>query len=370
LQNIVCSAIYYAIWQDNLTIKDEILLDFRAAKINTEGAKALQENVIDYDGQKILKSIGLFGANASGKSNILKAIKFCNQLILDSHQYNEGTIFCFTPFRFAGYINKPSTFSINFLHDGVEFEYSFTLTTKEILKESLYHYPNGRRAKVFVRDETIGNDKSKIYSFADSIIPRPMDVATNTSKKTLFLSRASQMDRELGKTIYRFFLNDFLIGFAPLDFITLGLSAAKQLFAKNKDLMLYALSICDSDISDVHFVQEKKVATRTGLDPQNGTETSFSFNTFHKAVPEISFDLLGEESAGTTQLFSMLFFLLDAVKNGKTFMLDEFDLSLHTILAEFVIDLFHVGSKAQFLFTTHNTNLCGLLILCAHIGRV
>jgi AAA15 family ATPase/GTPase len=53
----------------------------------------------------------------------------------------------------------------------------------------------------------------------------------------------------------------------------------------------------------------------------------------------------------------MLFFLLVAVKNGKAFMLDEFDLSLHTKLAEFVIDLFHAGSTAQFLFTSHNTNL-------------
>jgi AAA15 family ATPase/GTPase len=71
----------------------------------------------------------------------------------------------------------------------------------------------------------------------------------------------------------------------------------------------------------------------------------------------VSFDLLAEESAGTTQLFSMLFFLLDVVKKEKAFILDELDLSLHTKLAEFVIDLFHASSSAQFLFTSHNTNL-------------
>lgn len=53
----------------------------------------------------------------------------------------------------------------------------------------------------------------------------------------------------------------------------------------------------------------------------------------------------------------MLFFLLDMARNGKTFMLDEFDLSLHTKLADFVIDLFHARSTAQFMFTSHNTNL-------------
>jgi AAA15 family ATPase/GTPase len=277
-------------------------------------------------------------------------------LILDSHQYNEGTVFGFSPFRFDGYIEKPTVFSINFIHDSIEHEYSFTLTATEILKESLYRYPNGRRAKVFIRDETISPDKSKIYNFTDGVISRPMDVATNNSKKTLFISRASQMDRELCKNIYKYFLNDLIIGFAPLDFMTLGFNITKQLFSQNKDLILHALSICDSDISDVHFIQDKKIVAHSG-NIQNGADTVLTFSTFHKAAPEISFDLLSEESAGTTQLFSMLFFLLDAVKNGKTFMLDEFDLSLHTKLADFVIDLFHVGSKAQFLFTTHNTNL-------------
>jgi AAA15 family ATPase/GTPase len=66
------------------SIKDEILLDFRAAKINTGGANALSANVIDYNGEKILKSIGLFGANASGKSNIFKAIDFCKNIIVNS----------------------------------------------------------------------------------------------------------------------------------------------------------------------------------------------------------------------------------------------------------------------------------------------
>ena len=163
------------------SIKDEVILDFRAAKINTEGAKSLSANVIDYNGEKILKSIGLFGANASGKSNIIKALFECTQIILDSHQYNEGKIFKFKPFKFDGYNNKPSIFSIDFVNDDIEYEYSFTLSETEILKESLYHYPNGRKAKVFTRDETKGTEKSVIYNFSDGIIPRPFDVATNTS---------------------------------------------------------------------------------------------------------------------------------------------------------------------------------------------
>ena len=344
------------------SIKDEIVLDFRAAKINSEGAQALSRNVINYKDERILKSIGLFGANASGKSNILKTVNFCNQLILNSHGYNEGTVFGFTPFRFDGYINKPGIFSIDFIHNDIEYEYSFTLTTTEILKESLYYYPNGRKAKIFIRDETKGTNKTEIYSFADGLIARPLDVATNTSKKTLYLSRASQMDRKLGKTLYKYFLQDFLVGFAPLDFKTLGFSIAKPLFVQNKDLFLHALSICDSDISDIKIIHEKLElpslpSTYLPISVLNQKYDTLRFETFHKAAPKISFDLLDEESSGTIQLFSMLFFLFDVIKNGKAFVLDEFDLSLHTTLADFVIDLFHAGSSAQFLFTSHNTNL-------------
>jgi AAA15 family ATPase/GTPase len=324
--------------QNFFSIKDEILLDFRAASIKTGGAQSLSANVIDSPGGKILKSIGLFGANASGKSNILKAIKFCSQTILNSHLYNEGTIFGFTPYKFEGYTNKPSTFSVDFIHDGIEYEYSFALSTTEILQESLCYYPHGRRAKIFMRDETKGTNKPEIYTFTNGLIPRPFDVAVNTSRKTLFLSQASQMDRELCKKLYRFFMQDFLVGFAPLDFTSLGFNATKQLFIQNKNLILYTLAVCDSDITEITLIHEK-------------------FETFHKADPAIVFDLLAEESAGTTQLFSLLFFLLDVVKKGKTFMLDEFDLSLHTKLADFIIDLFHAGSSAQFLFTSHNTNL-------------
>jgi AAA15 family ATPase/GTPase len=341
------------------SIKDEVLLDFRAAKINTEGANALSANVINHNGEKILKSIGLFGANASGKSNILKAINFCRAIILDSHKYNEGQVFGFVPFRFDGYTNKPSTFSIAFFHDNTEYEYSFTLTATEILKESLYYYPNGRRAKVFVRDETKGPDKTAIYIFTDGVIPRPFDVATNTSKKTLYLSRASQMDRELCKKLYRFFMQDFLIGFAPLDFDVLGFNITGQLFTQHKGLILKALSICDSDILEIKNESEKVKFDGTykhdGTIKANGHRLRFA--TFHKADPATAFDLFSEESAGTIQLFIMLFFLLDMAKDGKTFMLDEFDLSLHTKLAEFIIDLFHAHSSAQFLFTSHNTNL-------------
>ena len=82
------------------SIKNKIRLDFRAGNINTTQAKLLKDNLIEWNGQKILKTIGLFGPNASGKSSIIRAIKFCCMMVLESHQHNENTRFNFQPFKF------------------------------------------------------------------------------------------------------------------------------------------------------------------------------------------------------------------------------------------------------------------------------
>lgn len=341
------------------SIKEQVLIDFRAGKINSVASRELGANVITWNGEKILKTIGLFGPNASGKSNILKAISFCCRMVLESHQHNEGTVFNFSPFKFDGYEEKASAFLIDFVHEKVEYEYSFTLTRTKILTENLYYYPNGRKAKIFTRDETTGMAKSQKYSFTDGVISRPLDVAENTSTQTLYISRGSQMDRDICKKIYRFFMERFLLGLVPLSSLS-----AEKLFIQNKDLIILALQTCDSDITDIAAVKEKvKLPSLPlpGITPQNGAFSQevemIRFETTHRHSLSVHFNLQLEESAGTARFFNILLLLLAVVREGKSFMVDEFDSSLHAKLADFIIDLFHASSNAQFLYTTHNTNL-------------
>ena len=177
------------------SFRDETTLDLQAAKIQTEKGKALSRNMFPAAGGQVLKSVSVFGANASGKSNVIKGIKACVDMIRTSHTYNENTIFAVAPFKFDGYDKNPSSFFVRFIIDGIEYEYSFSMTRTEILTEQLFYYPKGRRSLVFSRNESKGPDKKNIYEFKQAI-KRPMDVAANTSRKTLFISRASQMDRE------------------------------------------------------------------------------------------------------------------------------------------------------------------------------
>ncbi len=345
------------------SIKDTLVVDFEAARISTAATKELSDNVFALNDKKYLKSIGVFGPNASGKTSIVKALSFCISLILESYRNNEGMQFYFMPFKFDGYHEKPSAFSINFICDGTEYEYSFSLNRKEIISESLYYYPGKRKAKIFTRNEQGGKTKSEIYSFGDGFFVKPLDVAQSTGRNTLFISRASQMDRELAKKLYLFFMQNLLVNIPliPNDY-------AVNLFNANKPLLLQALKMADSDIVDIE-VKKQKVTVPVmpaylnarrevvpGM-PAMQTETYIRFLTSHKKNPEIKFDLELEESSGTYQLFYLLLALLDVCRHGKTFVIDEFDLSLHTELAEFIINLVHASKNAQILFTSHNTNL-------------
>ena len=336
-------------FENFFSIRDRVRIDFRAANINTALARELKHNVIDWKGVPVLKSVGLFGPNASGKSNILKAISFCCRMILDSHLYNEGVVFNFEPFKFEDWQEKPSRVLIDFVCDDVEYEYAFELTKTKVLSESLFHYPRDRRAKVFVRS---ADGK---YSFGAGTISKPADVVLNTGDKNLFLSRASSMNREIAQKLYRYFMNQFLLGLVNVNDVVV-----LDGFHTYKRVILKALEICDTDITDIE-VRKEQVPSPL-IVPGQGDVTFrlvdiLKFKTFHRDNKDVMFDLDLEESNGTRKLFQILIRLLDVVRNKKGIMMDEFDMGLHTRLADFILDLIHASAGSQLLFSSHNTSL-------------
>lgn len=314
------------------SFRDEVTLDLQAAKIQTKKARELEGNLFSVDGEQMLKSVALFGANASGKSNVIKAIRACVNMVRSSHNYNVDTRFAISPFKFEDYANKPSSFYIRFLLNGVEYEYSFSFMHDEIITETLFYYPNARKSLVFSRDESRGTEKKDIYEFK-TVIKRPFDVADNTSKKTLYISRASQMDREIAQKIFLFFCNDIV-----LDYQVANIDSLDNLFKERKEQMLEVLRTADSDIVDFKI--------------QNNAIT-----TFHRTNPSVAFDFETEESEGTKTLFRMMVRVIGIIHEGKMLLVDEIDNSLHTQLVEFVIGMFNHSDHAQLIYTTHNTHL-------------
>lgn len=345
------------------SIKDEVVLDLRAGNIQTKQAKELRDHYFSNDKDNVLKSVAIYGANASGKSNIIKAIRFCCRMVFHSHTHNENVSFNFQPFKFDGYQNKPSHFFIRFVSNDIEYEYSYSLTRTEILTEELHYYPNKRKAKIFSRDERIEGEKKDKYSFSN-VIKRPLDVAENTSVKTLFISRASQMDRVIGKELFNYFNERFILGYSGFN----SHSLERNLIA-NKEFLLKALQIADSDIVDISYKKEKVKlksirfslgGTGDSVSNEDTEEEVLKIETYHKSAPKVAFDFDTEESDGTKKLFISLLSILDIVRNNKTLLIDELETSLHSKLVEFIITLFHASDKAQLIFTTHNTNLLNM----------
>lgn len=314
------------------SLRDETVVSLQAAKIQTQKAKALEGNLFTVGGEQMLKSIAVFGANASGKSNVMKAIRACIEMIRTSHNYNEDTVFGFVPFKFDGYEHQPSSFYVRFIMEAIEYEYSFSMTQTEILTEQLYYYPNGRRSLVFSRDESKGKDKKDVYEFK-LVLKRPMDVAANTSRKTLFISRASQMDRELAKQVFRFFCDDIVLDYHLPTTVSL-----EQMLKEQKATLLDVLRTADSDIIDVQLRGD-------------------SIKTYHRNNPDVAFDFETEESEGTKTLFRMMMSMIDIIRHGRVLLIDEIDTSLHTQLVEFIIGMFNSSDYAQLIYTSHNTHL-------------
>ncbi len=314
------------------SFRDEAVLDLQAAKIQSKKSRELEGNLFSVDGEQMLKSVAVFGANASGKSNLIKAVRACVEMIRSSHNYNADTKFTVSPFKFGGCADTPSSFYIRFLLNEVEYEYSFSFMHDEINTEALYYYPNGRRSLVFIRDESRGTEKKDIYEFK-TVIKRPFDVADNTSKKTLYLSRASQMDREIAQQVFLFFCEDVV-----LDYRVANIESLDNLFKEHKEQMLDVLRTADSDIIDFKI--------------RNNAIT-----TYHRTNSSVPFDFETEESEGTKTLFRMMARMIGIIRDGKMLIVDEIDNSLHTQLVEFVIGMFNHSDHAQLIYTTHNTHL-------------
>lgn len=225
------------------SLRDSAAIDFTADMSARKNREYLTENLIDFSGDKFVNILGLFGGNAAGKSNLIKAIDFCRNLILTSHLNNEGDSFDFQPFKFDE--DKPSEFYIDFVTDDVEYEYSFEILGNRIISESLYHYPNKRKSRIFSRERTYS------YTHKKGAIQRPTEVESNTGPKTLFLSRASSMNRTIAQTVYRFFLQEMIIGVGNFNISELSVGN----FNSNKKILLKALEVSDSDIVDIRLIE-------------------------------------------------------------------------------------------------------------------
>ena len=355
-----------------LSIKDEVVLDFSATS-----DKSLPDNLLTFKDKQFLKSIGIFGANASGKSNVLKALATAiNLLRLSNNRQIGEPLPGIVPFKFAeDMLNKPSTFKFTFVAGGYKYFYAFSATREKVYEEVLYKYLSSKPTKIFERsagDKYAFNleDKSKLAELAEK----------NTPNK-FFLATATTWNYAKTREAYLWFQQDIdVVNWSVLLQGGNMSEFANDATNKLKNLTLTLLKEADINIDDYTVRRTPLTVNDPRANPQlvammkaNGMEKDvinhIDVLTGHTVVREgkaaKKFNLLlQEESEGTVTIFMLAPVLAKVFALGSVLCVDEIETHFHPDLVAYLVGLFHNPKlnthQAQLLFTTHDVNMMDL----------
>ncbi|MDD5530569.1 MAG: ATP-binding protein [bacterium] len=338
-----------------LSFKDVVTFSMVASSSKTEN----EDNVFeasDRNKTRLLKSAVIYGANASGKSNLLRAIRFARRfIVISSKDTQSGERIDVMNFRLSTETeNKPSFFEFVFLLDGTIYRYGFEADKTEIHREWLFHIPKNREVKFFERE------KQKITISSD--FQEGKESVDKTRNNALFLSRTAQDNNPISTKILEWFtvfnvisgLNDsFYLGY------TVGRSEEESF--KNK--IMEFLKCADVGIEKFDVERQEKTLPEEikRLVPIGAIKTTHrKFDKEHNFVSPEIFDLDYSESEGTKKLFAMSGPLINALAKGRILFVDEFDSRLHPLLTQFIIKLFNSKidnpNNAQLIFASHDAS--------------
>lgn len=334
------------------SIKDELELSL----IKANGTE-LQENFLSCKGNSesfdVLKSATILGPNASGKSNILRAMVVMRRIVLSSFQH--GITTDIQPFKLDTISAKdPTSFDVSIFVDNVRYQYGFSLTNDRVVGEWLYAFPN-KLQQTWLERNWIESEGEYEWKLGSKLSGQKNIWKDSTRKDALFLSTAIQLNSKQLEPIFRWFKNNLnVIGDAQF---TLGYTID---FCKERGEQKILRLMNDADINFSSFkIAEEKLSEQ---DPRlyiNGPDIkTFHINNEGKLV---EFDFYLDESQGTKYLFSLSGPILDTLENGRVLLIDELNTHLHPVLVKYLVERFHNQASnpngAQLIFTTHETSI-------------
>lgn len=342
-----------------LSIKNEITLSMLASN-----DKEHPEHLIPSDAKSnYLKSAVIYGANASGKSNVLNAFWFFVNYVLTSHEKQLNKKTDRMPFKFDRQTpNEPSVFEVIFVTDGVRYAYGFSATEREIVEEYLYRYPNGRKAVVFERTNT--ND----YRFTVDIDLQNNLKERNSANK-LYLSTAANWNYNVVKPVFEWFANCSIIcKYSIAD--AYGVNADALRDDDYRSLIASMLQVADFGIKSLSYKdRDEKMIPSIARTAEGSFDNIDAVHQVEDDSGEVTPYALNmtEESDGTNSYFKLVGVVQKALEHGTLLLADEMDAHLHPLLTKHIVSLFNSEQYnpkgAQLIFTSHNTNLLDLDIL-------
>ena len=319
---------------------------------------------------RLLRSAVIYGANAAGKTNLLRALQFMQQLVTTSATFQEATRVAHSPFRLSRKTTaSPSEFEVVFIDEGVRYEYGLSVDADRVHKEWLIAYPHGRPQNWFERTFD-AKKKSYEWQFSAKLKGSPRVWRDATRANALFLSTATQLNSEQLRPVFQWFQKKLVVIAAGASQLNVGLTyqLLEQPDGKQKVLKFVNaadLGIADLSLQRVPLAPVASIAGNVVREPDSGSQIPalMRVTSYHKAADSeqrVAMDL-GDESSGTQTLLNSAGAWLNVLKNGEVILYDELDTSLHPLMTRFLIGLFHNRStnpkNAQLVFTTHDTSL-------------
>lgn len=336
------------------------------------------ENIQTIGKEKALRVISIYGANASGKSNLFKAMTTALIMLRNSNVLQVTSRFDLPPFGLQPFAfdsdcaKSPSSFEFIFVAmDGKKYVYGFSADAIQVYEEYLYCYLTSKPTMIFERTEI------NQFKFRREDKKTLEEIAQRNSNNKLFLATATAWNFAPMQTPYKWLAQQIdTYG----DDMTMLFGRSIEMYEKSQDddlkpftksLLRHAdINIDDFDVKVQSIplpisiqnqppvgtplkVEQKNCEIFTGHTIVNGDKKPQHY-TFH----------LQEESVGTQQLFFFSPILQDAFKNGKVIIVDELDKSLHPHIVRYLVSLFLDSTintgNAQLIFSTHDTSLLSL----------
>jgi len=320
------------------SIKDKMTLSLLASSDHTH-----EDQLILEGNKRLLPVAVLYGANASGKSNLLRALQTMQDMVSGkSAQILKDKKLPYDCFKFTSIKEMPTEFEVFFFYQGIRYNYGFSYTDKEILKEYLYYWPKGREALIFSRD----NGK---YLFRENITEQET-LAARTPSNRLYLVASNSWNLPQTENAYRWF-NENLSNPDEQDTPDITISMETEKAKILNELLLADLGITQYGINE------------TGDKPNVLMVHQVKENMENEKYPLP----LENESAGTQRFFARIGPWLHALNEGRILIIDELEASLHPLLTRRLVEMMQdpsVNTKgAQLLFTTHDVMLLDLSLL-------
>lgn len=335
----------------------------------------------------LLKAAAIYGANASGKSTVIRALQVMREVVIESAvRFRPGQALPGQPFRLdARSVSEPIEFEVTFLRDGVRWEYGFAMTTERIVSEHLLVYKAFKPQRWYERCYDAKTNKD-VYEFGPGLKGQKQVWEAATRPNALFLSTAVQLNSEVLRPVFDWFGTELVI-FNEYVSIRPDMAIKMLQDPAGQERLCDFLKAADISLAGIQ-VETRKRKLPMGFRELIGTvfdssreddladapgDSAHEKDALPDEIEEYNFHFLHEtengkaefsiqdESSGTRNLLFLGAPVLDILSNGKTLLVDELDTSLHTLLVRELVRLFNSSrtnrGNAQLIFTTHDTSL-------------